>query len=94
MTEPLLKGAWISGSPGMEEIILMRYLIINACVEFFVSEKPNTEISGCLIQKSVILVPFNPLGMCLFTNILLLSERMGYSDRLSLGHTYIFGAMG
>ena len=35
-----------------------------------------------------------PLGMCLFTNILLLSERMGYSDRLNLGHTYIFGAMG
>lgn len=59
----------------------------------FVSEKPNTEIAGCLVQKLVILVPFNPLGMCLFMNILLLSERMGYSDQLSLGHVYIFGAM-
>ena len=94
MTEPLLEGAWISGSPGAEETILMRHLIMNACVEFFVSEKSNTEISGCLVQKLVILVPFNPLGMCLFMNILLLSERMGYSDRLSLGHTYIFRAMG
>ena len=94
MTEPLLEGAWISGSPGAEETFLMRHLIMIACVEFFVSEKSNTEISGCLVQKLVILVPFNPLGMCLFMNILLLSERMGYSDRLSLGHTYIFGAMG
>ena len=47
MTEPLLKGAWISGSPGMEETILMRHLIMNPCVGFFVSEKLNIEISGC-----------------------------------------------
>lgn len=47
-----------------------------------------------LVQKLVNLVPFNPLGMCLFMNILPLSERMGYSDRLSLGHAYIFGAVG
>lgn len=60
---------------------------------FFVREKPNTEIWGCLVQKLVILVLFNPLRMCLFLNTLLLPERMGYSDWLSLGHAPIFGAL-
>lgn len=89
----IVGGSLISGSPGMEETILMRHLDNECLCWVFVSEKPNIEIAGCLVQKLVILVPFNPLGMCLFMNILLLSERMGYSDQLSLGHVYIFGAM-